>query len=88
VPAPTGRHVVRVHFRPRAGGVDPSLGRVLRGLPTVVAVSTGLRAGASATDTPIGAEVVLSGAEPRAVEADYRVLRALEREGLFPADRP
>jgi len=88
VPAPTGRHVVRVHFRPRAGGVDPSLGRVLRGLPTVVAVSTGLRTGASATDTPVGAEVVLSGGEPRAVEADYRVLRALEREGLFPADRP
>lgn len=88
VPAPTGRPVVRVHFRPRDGGVDPSLGRVLRGLPTVVAVSPGLRPGAPAGADRGGAEVVLSGDEPRAVEADYRVIRALEHEGLFSANRP
>jgi hypothetical protein len=88
IPAPTGHHVVRVHLHPRSGGTDPHLGRILRQLPTVVAVSKDLQPEPSATATTVGAEVVLSSDEPQAVEADYRVIRALEREGLYPEDRP
>ena len=43
----------------------------------------------AAVSTPLaGAEVVLSSDEPEAVEADYRVIRALEREGLYRGGRP
>ncbi|MER5572410.1 hypothetical protein [Streptomyces massasporeus] len=90
VPAPTGRRVVRVHLQPTDGGegIDPWLGRILRQLPTVVAVSAGLQPH-TAVSTPLaGAEVVLSSDEPEAVEADYRVIRALEREGLYRGGRP
>jgi len=39
--------------------------------------------------TPLaGAEVVLSSDEPEAVEVDYRVIRALGREGLYRGGRP
>lgn len=88
VPAPTGRQVVRVHLHPRhSGRVDPWLARILRQLPTVATVSEALRP--EATDGPAAhAEAVLSSDEPEAIEADCRVIRALEREGLYPADRP
>lgn len=89
VPAPTGRRVVRVHLQPTDGGegIDPWLGRILRQLPTVVAVSAGLRPHAAVSPPLAGAEVVLSSDEPDAVEADYRVIRALEREGLYRGGR-
>ncbi|MGW0844277.1 hypothetical protein ACWD26_29885 [Streptomyces sp. NPDC002787] len=90
VPAPTDRRVVRVHLQPTDGGhgIDPWLGRILRQLPTVVAVSAGLQPQAPASTPLAGAEVVLSSDEPEAVEADYRVIRALEREGLYRGGRP
>ena len=73
VPEPTGHRIVRVHLRQSGSdAVDPRLVHILRRLPTVVTVGTDL----------LGrAEVVLSGDEPEAVEADHRIVRALECEG-------
>lgn len=91
VPGPIDCRIVRVHLQPVDGdaGIDPWLGRILRQLPTVVAVSAGLQAPAAAVVSALAsAEVVLSSDEPEAVEADYRVVRALEREGLFRGGRP
>ncbi|MFJ3365784.1 hypothetical protein [Streptomyces anthocyanicus] len=83
-PAPVPRRVVRVHLQARAGdSVDPWLARIVCQLPTVAAVSDALRARTSAAATPDQPEVVLSSSESEAVEADYRVIRALEREGLY-----
>ncbi|MDT0616289.1 hypothetical protein [Streptomyces lancefieldiae] len=88
VPAPP-RRVVRVHLQARAGdSIDPWLGRIVRQLPTVVAVSDALRASTSCPSTTGQPEIVLSSTEPEAVEADYRVIRALEREGLYRVPRP
>ncbi|MGW0881398.1 hypothetical protein [Streptomyces sp. NPDC002671] len=85
-PAPSGAQVVRVHLDPGAdGAVDPGLGRILHQLPTVVAVSDALRPQAGTAPPAGAAEVVLSGQEAEAIEADYRVIRALEREGLYRA---
>ncbi|MFF8932352.1 hypothetical protein ACF1AO_34375 [Streptomyces longwoodensis] len=80
-PVPSGRRVVRVHLRPtEAGnGIDPWLGRIVRQLPTVAAMSTELRPHTAPTVSAVGAEVVLSSDEPEVIEADYRVIRALER---------
>ncbi|MGW4912867.1 hypothetical protein [Streptomyces sp. NPDC004270] len=74
-PAPSGQHIVRVHLRP-AAGIAPWLGALLRSLPTVVAASEIRTPGA-----PVSAEAVLSSSEPRAIERDYRVIRALEHHG-------
>ncbi|QKZ20319.1 hypothetical protein [Streptomyces chartreusis] len=89
VPVPTGRRVVRVHLQPTDGGdgIDPWLGRILRQLPTVEAVSAGLQPHAALSTPLASTEVVLSSDEPDAVEADYRVIRALEREGLYRGGR-
>ncbi|MGW1891291.1 hypothetical protein ACWCP6_13700 [Streptomyces sp. NPDC002004] len=83
VPAPAGHRVVRVHLRPAAGGgLDPRLGRVLRRLPTVVAVGDSLRPHDPVSGPAPCAEAVLSSTDAEAVEADYRVIRALEGKGL------
>ncbi|MGW4568713.1 hypothetical protein ACWEN3_42335, partial [Streptomyces sp. NPDC004561] len=80
LPVPAGHRIVRVHLHSGAGGaVDPALGRVLRRLPTVVSVGEDRRAPGTARC----AEAVLSSTDPEAVEADYRVIRALEREGGY-----
>ncbi|MET8944297.1 hypothetical protein ABZX30_12090 [Streptomyces sp. NPDC004542] len=80
VPGPAGHRVVRVHLRRGSGhAVDPHLGRILGRLPTVAAVSTGLGGHSPVTGTARSAEVVLSGGDPEAVEADYRIIRAMER---------
>ncbi|MEU1107035.1 hypothetical protein ABZ408_39770, partial [Streptomyces tibetensis] len=90
VPAPTGHRVVRVHLHPRhSGRIDPYAAHILRGLPTVAAVSADLQATAPATP-PAGTEVVLSSSDRDAIEADCRAIRALERECLYlpAADAP
>ncbi|MEU9993596.1 hypothetical protein AB0E10_44070 [Streptomyces sp. NPDC048045] len=83
VPTPTGHQIVRVHLHPgSSGGIGPRLGNVLRQLPTVVAVGEHVPSHTTVADgSPSGAEVVLSSADPEAVEADYRVIRAFEGEG-------
>jgi hypothetical protein len=53
----------------------------------MVAVSPCLQPDAASSGSLAGAEVVLSSDEPEAIE-DYRVLRALEREGLYRGGRP
>jgi hypothetical protein len=58
--------------------------RILRELPTVVHISSSLQRPA---EGPTGGEVVLSAAQAAAVEADYRVIRALEHEGLHQDGR-
>ncbi len=88
--APTGNRVVRVHLRPRYNGrIDPWTARILRGLPTVAAVSEDLRSKTPAAPLT-GTEVVLSSSEPHAIEGDYRIIRALERNCLYlpAADAP
>ncbi|MFE9450040.1 hypothetical protein [Streptomyces sp. NPDC006739] len=76
---PTGHRIVRVHLHPSSGAAsNPALGAVLRRLPTVSAAGEDPPAGCG---SPF-AEVVLSGADPDAVEADYRAIRAVERAGL------
>ncbi|MEU1404999.1 hypothetical protein ABZ471_22020 [Streptomyces sp. NPDC005728] len=88
-PGPAGHRVVRVHLHPSSGhAVDPCLGRILRRLPTVAAVSADLLGHAPVTDPAQYAEVVLSSSEPEAVEADYRIIRALECEGGHGGERP
>jgi hypothetical protein len=83
VPAPTGHRVVRVHLHPRhSGRIDPLIARILRGLPTVAAVSEDLQAIVPAAPV-VGTEVVLSSSELDAIEGDYRAIRALERECLY-----
>ncbi|MEU3855067.1 hypothetical protein [Streptomyces sp. NPDC029554] len=84
IPVPTGHRVVRAHLHPRHRGlIDPQTARILRGLPTVAAVSDDLRE--STPSAPLAdTEVVLAG-DPDAVEADYRAIRALERDCLYPA---
>ncbi|MFJ3801485.1 hypothetical protein ACIPSJ_35070 [Streptomyces sp. NPDC090088] len=74
LPAPGGQHLVRVRMCPRPASA-PWADAVLRSLPTVVAVGE--------VRTPAGrvpAEAVLCGGELSAVERDYRVIRALERD--------
>ncbi|WP_031036170.1 hypothetical protein [Streptomyces sp. NRRL F-5650] len=89
VPAPPFRHVVRVRLRARGDGrVNPWLARIVRQLPTVKAVNDVLRADRPLPSTADRAEVVLSSRDPEAVETDYRVIRALEREGLYQGARP
>ncbi|QIP74730.1 hypothetical protein [Streptomyces sp. VN1] len=89
VPAPAFRHVVRVRLRACGDDrVNPWLARIVRQLPTVKAVSDVLRADRPLPSTADRAEVVLSGRDPEAVETDYRVIRALEREGLYHGARP
>lgn len=78
VPGPAGHRVVRVHHRRGGGPVDPHFGRIVRRLPTVVAVSTDLLGHAPVTGAAPCAEIVLSGEDPEAVEADCRIIRALE----------
>ncbi|MFD9281100.1 hypothetical protein ACFWD7_28035 [Streptomyces mirabilis] len=81
-PAGNRHRVVRVHLRPRdKGGIDPGM---LRELPTVVRISSSLQRPAKGAT---GGEVVLSAAQATAVEADYRVIRALEHEGLHQDSR-
>ncbi|EFL29504.1 predicted protein [Streptomyces viridochromogenes DSM 40736] len=90
ISAPTGHRVTRVHLHPRLSGrIDPWTARILRGLPTVAAVSPDLQATAPAAP-PARTEVVLSSSEPDAIEGDYRIIRALERECLYlaAADAP
>ncbi|MFG2684033.1 hypothetical protein [Streptomyces sp. NPDC048392] len=88
VPAPAFRQVVRVHLRARGEDrVNPWLGRIVRQLPTVRAVSDVLRADSPLPPTAERSEIVLSSRDPEAVETDYRVIRALEREGLYQAAR-
>ncbi|MEU7424834.1 hypothetical protein [Streptomyces sp. NPDC040750] len=76
VPGPDGHRVVRVHLR-RGGGAagGPRLGHVLRRLPTVVAVSPALLGRTPPGDDARHREVVLSGGDPAAIEADYRTVR-------------
>ncbi len=83
VPAPTGHRIARVHLHPGStGGVAAWLGRILPRLPTVVAASEHLQPYATVAEgSSPGPEVVLSSTDPEAMEADYRVIRALEREG-------
>lgn len=79
VPGPAGHRVVRVSVRGGDGeAVDPRLGRFLRRLPTAVAVSADLLGHVPVRPASRCAEVVLSSDEPDAVEADYRVVRAVE----------
>ncbi|MCF3128932.1 hypothetical protein [Streptomyces olivochromogenes] len=86
VAVPTGHRVVRVHLDPRHGArIAPWAHGALRRLPTVVAVTDHPRPDAPPTSPAAGLEVVLSGAEPEAIEADYRAVRALERASLYPA---
>lgn len=85
-PAPTGKRVVRVHLRPRHSGcIDPWIARILRELPTVAAVSEDLRSKTPASPPADTTEVVLSSSEPHALEGDYRIIRALERNCLYLA---
>ncbi|MGW2640165.1 hypothetical protein [Streptomyces sp. NPDC001348] len=77
-PGATGHRVVRVCVRRGGEAFGPQLGRSLRRLPTVVAVSADLLEHAPVTPASRCAEVVLSSDEPDAVEADYRVIRAVE----------
>ncbi|MBB6080961.1 hypothetical protein [Streptomyces paradoxus] len=85
IPAPTGNRVVRVHLHPgHSGHIDPWTARILRRLPTVAAVSEDLRSKTPATP-PTGTEIVLSSSEPHAIEGDYRIIRALERNCLYLA---
>ncbi|MEU5533698.1 hypothetical protein [Streptomyces sp. NPDC020362] len=87
-PVPAGHRIVRVHLRRSSGdAADPSLGRLLRRLPTVAAVSPHLLGHAPVTGAAGSAEVVLSSDEPDAVEADYCILRALERESVHAGVR-
>ncbi|MFI1760717.1 hypothetical protein ACH41H_01385 [Streptomyces sp. NPDC020800] len=94
VPAPpapgqAAHRIVRVHLH-RGSGEDaaPGPGRIMRRLPTVVAVGPDLPGQAPDTSAARSAEVVLSSADPEAVEADYRIIRALECEGVPGAVRP
>ncbi|MET9762184.1 hypothetical protein ABZ016_24520 [Streptomyces sp. NPDC006372] len=90
IPAPTGHRVTRVHLHPRLSGrIDPCTARILRGLPTVAAVSPNLQATVPAAP-PARTEVVLSSSDSKAIEGDYRAIRALERECLYlaAADAP
>ncbi|WP_281912352.1 hypothetical protein [Streptomyces olivaceus] len=77
--SPLRRRVVRVHLRTAPNAL---LGRIVRRLPTVAAVSDDLAEGAGTPAVADQSEVVLSSSAPEAVETDYRVLRALERETL------
>lgn len=89
VPASTRHGIARVHLLRGGGGcIDPWLGRILRRLPTAVGTSEGLQPHAAVTNGSMSAEVVLSSADPQAIEADYRVIRALEREGRDHEGRP
>ncbi|MGW7261026.1 hypothetical protein [Streptomyces sp. NPDC054834] len=89
VPGPAGHRVVRVHLHRRGGdAVDPHLGRIVRRLPTVVAVSADLLGHAPVTGTAQCAEIVLSGDDPEAVEADCRIIRALEGESVHGGELP
>ncbi|MFJ9821795.1 hypothetical protein ACIRU3_42455 [Streptomyces sp. NPDC101151] len=82
-PDPAGHRIVRVHLdRSSGAGLDPRLGHILRRLPTVAAIGADLLGHAPVTGTARHAEVVLSSSEPEAVEADWRIIRALERESL------
>lgn len=87
-PAPTRHRVVRVHLEPGStGGIDPQLGQILRQLATVVAASEDLQLPATGTERSTNTEVVLSSTDPEAIEADYRVIRALERNGHYAGGR-
>ena len=89
VPPSTRHGIARVHLLLGSKGcIDPWLGRILRRLPTVVATSEGLQPHAAATDGSTSAEVVLSSTDLQAIESDYRVIRALEREGRDHGGRP
>ncbi|MET9083192.1 hypothetical protein ABZX77_15060 [Streptomyces sp. NPDC004237] len=81
-PAPGGQHVVRVHLRP-AAAIAPWAQRLLHTLPTVVALS-----GHHTPGAPLGAEVVLSSSNLRAIEQDYRVIRSLDKHDLTSPDQP
>ncbi|MFI1368798.1 hypothetical protein [Streptomyces griseochromogenes] len=89
VPGRAGHRVVRVHLPRRRGtAVGPRLGRILRRLPTVVAVSADLLGHGPVIDTARCTEVVLSSDRPEAVEADYRIIRSLECGGVHDGERP
>ncbi|WP_369228536.1 hypothetical protein AB5J52_48710 (plasmid) [Streptomyces sp. R39] len=83
-PAPGGQHVVRVRLSHCAAIASwPERIRVLRALPTVVALSEH-----HIPSTSLGAEVVLSSTNPRAIEEDYRTVRALDQQDLNGPDQP
>ncbi|MFF4395037.1 hypothetical protein [Streptomyces sp. NPDC001480] len=89
VPGPAGHRVVRFHLHRRGGdAVDPHLGRIVRRLPTVDSVSADLLGQAPVTGMTQCAEIVLSGDDPEAVEADCRIIRALARGSLHGGARP
>lgn len=89
VPGRAGHRIVRMHLH-RSGGdaSDPRVGRILRRLPTVVAVGAALPGCGADTATAPCTEVVLGSDDLEAVEADYRIIRSLECEGVHDAARP
>ncbi|GGY07621.1 hypothetical protein GCM10010358_70960 [Streptomyces minutiscleroticus] len=83
-----GQRVVRVHLHAAADSVlAPVLWGTLTQLPTVVATSPHLRAGAQARQTAssrtTAGEVVLSHRQMQAVDSDYQTIRLLEATGLY-----
>ncbi|MER7688664.1 hypothetical protein [Streptomyces sp. NPDC097610] len=82
------QRVVRVRLNAAADGViDPWLLRTIATLPTVASIDTALRPMAPVTTTTTSraavGEIVLSDDVPEAIEADYRVIRAVETAGLY-----
>ncbi|MFK0154262.1 hypothetical protein ACIQVK_19580 [Streptomyces sp. NPDC090493] len=83
VPAPAPQHIVRVHLR-NGDVLSAWTARRLRSLPTVVAISERHIPGMSP-----GAEAVLSSGDLRAIEQDYRAIRALDQSAPTTSwDRP
>ncbi|MGP3777122.1 glutathione synthetase (plasmid) [Streptomyces sp. SDT5-1] len=80
-------HLLRVPLHPdRDGRLDRWMLRTIRQLPTVLhADSTLLPDAPVRAHVPPG-ELVLRSGDPRAVEADYRSIRAHERLGLYGGD--
>ncbi|MFI1621850.1 hypothetical protein ACH4VT_33570 [Streptomyces lydicus] len=86
LPCPAGLHAMRVSLRPPPadGYLNDSGLRSLTALPTMSHLDSRLHPGAPVERRTSPGEVLLRGGR-RAVEADYRALRALERRGALYA---
>ncbi|WP_371591226.1 hypothetical protein [Streptomyces sp. NBC_00470] len=84
VRSPGPLHLTRVPLLPSAdGALDRWLLRTIRYLPTVTHVDAQLMPRVPVTAHVSPGELVLRSSAERAVEADYRVIRAIEQLGLY-----
>ncbi|WP_329583429.1 hypothetical protein [Streptomyces sp. NBC_01361] len=88
VRSPGPLHLTRIRLLPTADGVlDRWLLRTITTLPTVTHADSTLMARAEVRSGVCPGEIVLRSSDEGAIEADFRVIRAVERLGLYEGAR-